>query len=332
MHRLRAVAALCAGPALVIAGCGASRSAPPGSTPSRPVATSASSAASGSPPAGRVVAQIAVGSYPDGITAAAGSLWTANLNDGSVSRIDPATRRVVATIKVPQGPISLLAAYGFIWTADYNGTAVSRIDPVTNHVTAAIRVGAKPVSIVLAGREMWVFNQGDRTASVLNPRTGKVIRTVRTGISAGFAAADGGLLWVPDFQGGSHQVLALSPGTGGAVRKAAVGAQPVSVGFGAGSGWAGNGPDDTVTRFDPATGAMQHAIATPADAGDVLPAGRAVWVTSYLGNELVRISATTNSVTGTVRLGSGPNGIVAFDGYLWVTESGADEVAVIRPG
>jgi hypothetical protein len=36
-------------------------------------------------------------------------------------------------------------------------------------------------------------------------------------------------------------------------------------------------------------------------------------------------------VTGTVPLGSEPNGIAAFDGYLWVTESGADEVAVVRP-
>lgn len=104
------------------------------------------------------------------------------------------------------------------------------------------------------------------------------------------------------------------------------------VGFGASSGWAGNGPDDTVTRFDPATGALQRTIATPADAGDVLPIGGAVWVTSYLGNELVQISVTTNSVAGTIPLDSEPNGIAAFDGYLWVTESGADEVAVIRPG
>ncbi len=47
-----------------------------------------------------------------------------------------------------------------------------------------------------------------------------------------------------------------------------------------------------------------------------------MWVTSFLGNELVKISAATNSVVGTVSLGSEPNGIIALDGYLWVTESG----------
>jgi hypothetical protein len=100
---------------------------------------------------------------------------------------------------------------------------------------------------------------------------------------------------------------------------------------GAGSGWAGNGPDDTLTRFDPVTGAVQATIRTPADAGTVLAGGASVWVTSYLGDELVKVSSGTNSVVGVIRLGSEPNGIVALNGYLWVTESGADEVAVVRP-
>ncbi len=56
-----------------------------------------------------------------------------------------------------------------------------------------------------------------------------------------------------------------------------------------------------------------------------------MWVTSFLGNELVKISAATNSVVGTVSLGSEPNGIIALDGYLWVTGVGGGEVAVIRP-
>ena len=203
--------------------------------------------------AGQVLAQIRVGSYPDGIIAAFGSLWTANLNAGSVSRIDPATRLVAATIRVPPGPISLLAAGGAIWAAGYNGATVSRIDPATNRVTATARVGAKPVSLALAGSELWVFNQGDQTVSVLDPRTTKVIRTIRTGVAAGFTASYHGLLWVPDFQGGSRHVLALSPATGGAVRTIDVGSMPVQVGFGQASGWTGNGPDDTVTRFDPVT-------------------------------------------------------------------------------
>jgi virginiamycin B lyase len=348
MYRMTSVLAGAA-VVLAVAGCGASGpppSASPGSLASpgtpgslassaSPPARSATAVPAGSPGAaasvGQVLAQIHVGGYPDGITAGFGSLWTANLNSGSVSRIDPASRRVTATIAVPPGPISLLAADGAIWAAGYNGTTVSRIDPARDRVTATIRVGAKPVSLVLARGSIWAFNQGDRTVSVVNLRSMKVTRTIRTDVIAGFASAGAGLIWVPDFQGASNEVLGLSPRTGQAIRKVRAGAQPVNVTFGSGSGWTGNGPDDTVTRFDPASGGVQHTIRTPADAGNVLADGRAVWVTSYLGNELVQISAGTDSVVGAVSLGSEPNGIVTLDGYLWVTESGADEVAVVRP-
>src|SRR5580704_10776114 len=266
---------------LLAAGCGASGPQPAASSatsaPAAPATPAASSGSAG--PAGQVLARIRVGDYPDGITAAFGSVWTANLNAASLPRIDPAARKVTATIAVPPGPISLLAADGAIWAADYNGTTVSRIDPASDRVTATIRVGAKPVSVLLAGGDLWVFNQGDKTISVVDPHTTKVRRTVRLAAAAGFAAHAGGLLWVPDFEGGSHEVLAVSARTGQVTRTVHAGSQPVNVSFGAGSGWAGNGPDDTVTRFDPATGAVQATIRTPADAGNVLAAGGAVWVT-----------------------------------------------------
>jgi YVTN family beta-propeller protein len=193
---------------------------------------------------------------------------------------------------VPKGPISLLAADGAIWAADYDGAAVTRIDPATDRVTGGIRVGPKPVSLLVAHGKLWVFNQGDDTASVVDPNTMRVLRTIRVRVAAGFASVHDGLLWVPDFQGGSHKVIAVDPATSRTVRAAQVGSMPVRVGFGMGSGWTGNGPDDTVTRFNP----------------------------------------ETNTAVGTLTIGSEPNDIAALDGYLWVSESGGDEVAVIRPG
>ena len=47
--------------------------------------------------------------------------------------------------------------------------------------------------------------------------------------------------------------------------------------------------------------------------------------------EGISFEVAPHSVVGVIRLGSEPNGIVALNGYLWVTESGADEVAVVRP-
>src|SRR5579875_3198107 len=178
--------------AVVATGCGTTgRAGRLASQSPRPAARSqpAGSPAGGRGAMGRVLAQIRVGAYPDGIIAAFGSLWTANLNAGSVSRIDPATRQVTATI-------SLLAADGAIWAADYDGATVTRIDPAAGRVTGRIGVGPKPVSLLLARGLLWVFNQGNDTASVVDPHTVRVVRTVRTGVAAGFASGYDGLLWV----------------------------------------------------------------------------------------------------------------------------------------
>jgi streptogramin lyase len=161
----------------------------------------------------------------------------------------------------------------------------------------------------------------------------RVLRTVRIGIASGFVAVQDGLLWAPDFQGRSRTVLALAPGTGKAVHTVAVGSQPEQVGFGFGSGWVGNGSDDTVTRFDPATGAVVHTIPITGDGAGLLVSDGGVWVAGYVAGSLSKISPASNSVVGTISLplGSEPNDIVAADGYLWVTESEINEVAVIRP-
>jgi hypothetical protein len=70
---------------VVTVGCGTSGHAGPAAMPSpRPSAQSQAAGTSarpagGSGVAGKVVAQIRVGNYPDGILPAFGSLWTANL-------------------------------------------------------------------------------------------------------------------------------------------------------------------------------------------------------------------------------------------------------------
>jgi YVTN family beta-propeller protein len=88
-----------------------------------------------------------------------------------------------------------------------------------------------------------------------------------------------------------------------------------------GSIWVSNGPAATVTRLDPGTAAVQAVVHVP-DPASVLSAGDgALFVTSYPGNSLTRIDPATNRATKTISLasaGSGPVGVVAADGYVWV--------------
>jgi len=61
-------------------------------------------------------------------------------------------------------------------------------------------------------------------------------------------------------------------------------------------------------------------------------AGGALWVFNQGDNTASVVDSRTLQVLrSTLGLNESPNGIASLDGYLWVTESGADEAAVIRP-
>ena len=72
-----------------------------------------------------------------GITFGAESIWTADHDDSTVSRIDPKTNQILATIKVPFEPhyIYFNPDDGMVWVANYHFNSVMRIDPQTNQQT-----------------------------------------------------------------------------------------------------------------------------------------------------------------------------------------------------
>jgi YVTN family beta-propeller protein len=99
-----------------------------------------------------------------------------------------------------------------------------------------------------------------------------------------------------------------------------VGSSPSSAAVGAGALWVANYSDDTVSRIDPATHAVQtiQAGATPSG---IAVGGGAVWVANNLGGSVSRIDPTVNRVVQTITVGNGPSGVAVGDGSVWVTNS-----------
>jgi YVTN family beta-propeller protein len=62
-----------------------------------------------------VVRELPVGKGPSAIAAGAGSLWVANTDDGTVSRIDPEKRTVTETIELGHRPLGVLVHDDFVW-------------------------------------------------------------------------------------------------------------------------------------------------------------------------------------------------------------------------
>ena len=71
---------------------------------------------------------IAVGSSPMSLVAGGGSIWVANHDDGTVSRIDPRTNRVAATIRVGGQPWGLAYGAGSLWVGNDEESSVARVD------------------------------------------------------------------------------------------------------------------------------------------------------------------------------------------------------------
>ena len=81
-----------------------------------------------------------VGARPATVVFAHGALWVANLDDDTVSRIDPKARREVKRIPTGTAPIGLAGGRDAVWAIGGDGF-VRRIDPFFNRVTRRIRTG-----------------------------------------------------------------------------------------------------------------------------------------------------------------------------------------------
>src|SRR5207244_3190442 len=87
-----------------------------------PIAVGANAVGVIDPGSNKVVASIPVGTRPGGVTYGSGSIWVANLDDKTVTRIDARKRQVVrAAIPVGASPDGVAAGYGSVWVAAYKG-------------------------------------------------------------------------------------------------------------------------------------------------------------------------------------------------------------------
>jgi YVTN family beta-propeller protein len=150
------------------------------------------------PVTNKAVASEAVGAFPWAIASAFGSLWIANLDDGTVSRMDPGSRRVVATIPVGGSPIAIAAGPDAVWVANQADGTVSRIDPVTNRVVTKITVGDELAAIAVGDHRVWVASK--EAIAHLDPVANTVVGTVKIGGVAGLVA-DGGTIWAAESLG-----------------------------------------------------------------------------------------------------------------------------------
>ena len=247
-------------------------------------------------PHGNTVAGSApVGSRPGAIAFGSGSLWVANVDDQTVSRIDPGTLRPVRTLAVGDPPTGIAASANAVWVVGSNPNAssvsVDRSIPVRCcGVGGRVRVGnvvpGGPGEVAAHGDAVWVAPSSGVLAR-LNPTTGRVVQRI-------------------------------DPNTG-----------PAAIDIGDGAVWVTDTFSDNVTRVDP-TG-LATPIAVGGGPSGIAVGEGGVWVADSLDNTVTRIDPNTRAVTMTIPVGRSPAGVAAGAGSVWVANSGDGTVTRIDP-
>lgn len=287
-----------------------------------------------------VVGSVPVGIRPVGVATGEGSIWVANTDDKTVSRIDATTRRLMRTIAVSEYPSDIAVTRDSAWVALGGAQQVQRIAPDHNEAGEVVEALGPQVGEVqrVCGRDqawlsagggaLWfVCTGGDDIADASRIDPQKTTRIDDALVSSSPAAvtftdvAFGlGSAWIADSGANSvRQIAALSLDN---VRSVTVGRRPSAVAVGLGSVWVANRDDDSVTRLIVGELTRPDTLATiPVGDGpvDVAVSDDAVWVVNDGDRTISRIDPQTNQVVATIELDNEPVRVAAGDGLVWVT-------------
>jgi YVTN family beta-propeller protein len=299
-----------------------------------PVSVTPNSVAAIDPANDRVVDAVQVGESPGPIVQGQGLLWVLNLDDRTLSKIDPEDHSVVGSLGVPVAagrntPSLLLAAAGDdVWVYACH-LELFRIEPQSTQIVQQLEVfrdiGAfSEVSCAIAATPGFVWAPLDypqvELVRVEAPTDAPAFISDRSTLPPTYRSAmamGGGSLWTADREGGA--IRRIDPATGTIEATLHVSDGPSAMVFGHGAVWVANDFDDTVTRIDPRTNSVVRAISVGTDPVGLAASDDAIWVANSGEGTVSRIDPETNTVEDTVEVGHRPLGVAVADGLIWVT-------------
>ena len=266
------------------------------------------------PATGRIVKQYPVGHAADAFASGAGSVWSANGRDGTVSRIDRANGSV-NTIPVGGEPTALAFGGGSLWVTDGEASRVDQVNFATNRVIRTLRVGNAPRGVAVTSGAVWVSSAVDGQVQRLDlTRSGRA-RAIDVAGGPTAIAADAGAVWVASEENGI--VTKLDARTGAPVKPIRVGNAPSALAVGFGGIWVANRDDGTVTRIDAITDVVNATVPVHGSPVAIVAGVGAIWVADADG-AVIRIDPATRTVSRRIPTGSAPSALALEGRDLWV--------------
>src|SRR3989449_2024236 len=248
----------------------------------------------------------------------------------SVAVIDLQRPRVVGHVLVGRRPVAVAIGHGSVWVANADDGTVSRIHPDRREVIRTIGIGAPAIDLAVATDAVWVANGSDGTVSRIDPRADAVVETIDLRGSSELAwnptyavDADDESVWIA---AGPHHVLRIDPTTNEPSAIIDVGHVPVGVALGQEALWVVTTAERAL-RIEPHTNTATAEV--PIGYPVALTTGKqAVWVSDSRG-QVWRINPDTATVTQTTPVGRGLVGLCATDGVVFAANNADGTVVQI---
>jgi YVTN family beta-propeller protein len=268
----------------------------------------------------RVAVTTGVGVGPGTIASSHGSLWIANVDDRTISRLNRTTLQPQATIHLGEAPTGITATGSGVWVATFNPTTdydtIDEVDPhfnqIAHHVRVANTVVASGAAIAPHGRNVWVAPYAGDLIRL--DSAGRKIAHVDPNSQVTSVAVGAGATWVTDNEAG--EVIRIDPT--GLTTPIRVGNNPSGIAVGGGYVWVADTGDDQVVKIDPNGQAVLSRIPVgDAPLGVAYGAG-SVWVANSGAGTVSRIDPRTDRATP-ISVGGSPQSIVVAGRRAWVT-------------
>ena len=239
--------------------------------------------------AGRVRQRLRVGRFACRLAVDDAAVWVTRDNAGRVVRIDRRTGRR-QTIRVTS-PFDVIRAAGAIWVASFETGSVSVFHPRTARLARVFRVGGHPAGLTSCGGYIWVGHSRDATwLTRIDPRTRRA-RQVEVGIESPRAPSClRGQLWVTTEHEAlrlaprtgerlAHVPLSGTPGGAAAAPTGTNGNWMV---------WVTDKELSRIHRIDRLTGRLVDTVAAGPGAFALAALGGSMWVASFAGSDVRR--------------------------------------------
>ena len=145
-------------------------------------------------------------SGPKRMTELGNTLFVANENEGTVTKIDASTGLPLGTIRVGIRPAAISALAGTLWLADRSQGTVSRFSVGSGKMIGrSIQVGSGPRRMTVSNNTLWVANGGDGTVTRISLSTDRVLASINVGGYPDAITAQNGIVWVAIWGGPNSQ-------------------------------------------------------------------------------------------------------------------------------